>query len=121
MVAGSLANSIFFYVYQDGKKRYGYEAHHPYSLKTILISLRSGVVSMFLTAPLWTIKTRIILYREQFHISNTMVVQRVVSDMWKNEGIKSFYHGFVPSILMSTYGVIQMFCYENINYLCGFS
>jgi len=68
MVAGSIANSIFFYVYSDGKKRYDYDPRHPYSLKTILISMRAGLVSMFMTAPLWTIKTRMVLYREQFHL-----------------------------------------------------
>ena len=41
--------------------------------------------------------------------------------MIKNEGIPGFYRGFLPGIFMSTYGVIQMFCYENINYLCGFN
>jgi Mitochondrial carrier protein len=40
--------------------------------------------------------------------------------MVRNEGIKGFYKGFVPSVFMSTYGVIQMFCYENINHLLGF-
>jgi Mitochondrial carrier protein len=69
MVAGSLANSVFFYVYQDGKKRYDYDPKHPYSLKTILISLRAGLISMAVSAPLWTIKTRMVLYREQFHVS----------------------------------------------------
>lgn len=37
--------------------------------------------------------------------------------MWKNEGIKSYYRGFIPSLFLSVYGVIQMFCYENINYI----
>lgn len=69
MVAGSIANSIFFYVYSDGKKRYDYDPKHPYSVKTILISMRAGLVSMFMTAPLWTVKTRMVLYREQFHLS----------------------------------------------------
>jgi Mitochondrial carrier protein len=69
MVAGSIANSVFFYVYQDGKKRYDYDPKQPYSLKTILISLRAGLISMAVSAPLWTIKTRMVLYREQFHVS----------------------------------------------------
>ena len=30
--AGSMANSIFFYLYADGKKRYGYDASNPYAL-----------------------------------------------------------------------------------------
>ena len=44
----------------------------------------------------------------------------VSRDMLVNEGIKSFYRGFLPSIFLSFYGVIQMFSYENINYLCGY-
>lgn len=64
LVAGSIANSVFFYVYQDGKTRYDYDPKKPYSLKTIMISMRAGLVSMFVSAPLWTIKTRMVLYRE---------------------------------------------------------
>jgi hypothetical protein len=64
LIAGSIANSVFFYVYQDGKKRYEYDPKQPYSLKTIMISMRAGLVSMFVSAPLWTIKTRMVLYRE---------------------------------------------------------
>jgi len=62
--AGSVANSIFFYVYADGKKRYGYDPKNPYSLKTIFISWRAGFVAMLITTPLWTVKTRLVLYRE---------------------------------------------------------
>lgn len=121
MIAGSLANSVFFYVYSDGKKRYDYDPRYPYSFKTIMISMRAGLVSMFVTAPLWTVKTRMVLYREQFHLSNSVIVQRVVKDMWSQEGVRGFYHGFVPSIFMSSYGVIQMFCYENINNVLGYN
>lgn len=64
LFAGSIANSIFFYVYTDGKKKYHYDPNNPYSWKTIFISWRAGFVSMALTTPLWTVKTRIILFRE---------------------------------------------------------
>lgn len=69
MVAGSIANSVFFYVYADGKKRYHFDHDHPFSAKTIFISFRAGIVSMFATAPLWTVKTRIVLFKEQKGIS----------------------------------------------------
>ena len=62
--AGGVANSIFFYLHADGKKRYNYDQSNPYGIKGILISLRAGLVSMFITAPLWTIKTRMVLFQE---------------------------------------------------------
>ena len=69
LVAGSLANMCFFYFYQDGKKRYNYDQGKPNSLMTVWISLRAGIISMFLSAPLWTIKTRMVLYREHFNLN----------------------------------------------------
>ena len=69
VVAGSVANSIFFYVYTDGKKRYHFDPQHPYSFKTVLISLRAGLVSMLLTGPMWAVKTRVILCKEHHGLS----------------------------------------------------
>jgi len=69
IIAGSVANSIFFYVYADGKKRYNYDPNHPYSLKTVFISMRAGLTSMFITTPMWTMKTRLALYKEQTGVS----------------------------------------------------
>ena len=45
ILAGSLANSIFFYVYADGKNRYGYDASNPKSFTTIMISIRAAIVA----------------------------------------------------------------------------
>jgi len=40
--------------------------------------------------------------------------------MMVNEGPTSFFRGFLPSLFMSSYGMIQMYTYENINFLFGF-
>lgn len=61
-VAGSVANSIFFYVYSDGKKKYNFDPEKPYGFNTMLISYRAGLASMFVTTPFWTVKTRVILF-----------------------------------------------------------
>ena len=65
MLAGAAAHGLFFFFYADGKNKYNYDPNSPYSLKTMFISLRAGLFSMAITAPLWTLKTRLILYREQ--------------------------------------------------------
>lgn len=64
IIAGSIANSIFFYVYSEGKQRYNFDPEKPYGYKTLLISYRAGITSMAITAPLWTIKTRMALFKE---------------------------------------------------------
>jgi hypothetical protein len=75
IIAGSVANSIFFYVYTDGKKRYNYDPDNPYSWKVIWISWRSGLVSMAITTPLWTVKTRMVLYKEQTGITVNLSIK----------------------------------------------
>ena len=62
-VAGSIANSVFFYVYQHGKHTYGFDKDKPYGFQTILLSLRAGLVAMAVTTPVWTLKTRMALYQ----------------------------------------------------------
>ena len=48
------------------------------------------------------------------------ILKKVVHDMYYNEGITSFYKGFVPSIFMSLYGVVQMYSYEVLTHMCGY-
>lgn len=49
-----------------------------------------------------------------------IVILKVLKDMIYNEGPQSFFKGFIPALFLSSYGVIQMYAYENINNLMGF-
>ena len=77
MIAGSIANMGFFYAYADGKKKYHYDQSKPYTLTTALISLRAGIFSMTITAPLWTIKTRLALYREPTKLNSIRLIGHI--------------------------------------------
>ena len=121
IIAGSLANSIFFWVYADGKSRYNFNANRPGDWTTIFISIRAAIVAQVLTIPFWVVKTRLALYKEKgFDKVRGGHIITVVRDMATNEGPKAFFKGFWPSILLSSYGVIQMYCYENINHAVGY-
>jgi hypothetical protein len=118
IVAGSVANSIFFSVYQYGKRIYNFDSNNPKSWKTIAISMQAGVIAQVVTMPLWVVKTRLALYREGTKPGLTI---RVIKDMAVNEGPHSFFKGLSPSLFLSLYGIIQMYSYENINYIFGFN
>lgn len=64
LAAGSISQSIFFYMYADGKKRYNFDADRPDGLQTVFIGMRAGLVCNVITTPLWVIKTRLALHRE---------------------------------------------------------
>ena len=121
IIAGSLANSIFFFVYADGKARYEFDSNSPWELKTVFISLRASIIAQVLTIPFWVVKVRLALYKaKSFEKTNGGQIATVVRDMAVNEGPKAFFKGFWPSIFLSSYGVIQMYCYENINHAVGY-
>jgi K+-sensing histidine kinase KdpD len=63
LVASSISQTLFFYIYSDGKKRYNFDAQKPNSWITAWVSLRAGIFSMALTTPMWVVKTRIVLHR----------------------------------------------------------
>ena len=82
IIAGSIANSIFFYVYADGKNRYHFDANKPGEWTTILISMRAAIVAQILTIPFWVVKTRLALYKEKgFDKSRGGQIYQVVKDM----------------------------------------
>ena len=63
LFATSVAQSLFFYVYTDGKNKYAFDADRPNSWVTAWISLRAGIISMTITTPMWVVKTRLALLR----------------------------------------------------------
>ena len=75
---------------------------------------------MIVTTPFWVVKTRLALYRESHLQQRGNVIWNVVKDMASNEGPKAFFKGMGPSILLSTYGIIQMYSYENVNLFLGY-
>ena len=64
IVAGSIANSVFFFVYAEGKHRYNYDPSNPNTWTTIIVSLRASLISMIITTPMWVVKTRLALYKD---------------------------------------------------------
>ena len=121
LVASSVAQSIFFYAYADGKTRYHFDNNKPNSWVTAWISLRAGIISMSITTPMWVVKTRLVLHRSANPGTERYLLYNLTKDMFVNEGIKSFFKGYVPSLFLATYGMIQMYSYENINFLLGYT
>lgn len=53
-------------------------------------------------------------------LNSVQIIRKITNEMYYNEGIQSFYRGFVPAIFLSTYGVIQMYSYEILTHLSGY-
>lgn len=62
MIGNCLSSIIFFTLLADGKKRYNYSRETSSLGLTTFISMRAGVLTMFLTNPIWVMKTRTMLH-----------------------------------------------------------
>jgi len=69
------------------------------SYETSLIGLVSGAVGPFTNAPIDTIKTRLQKMPTEAGVSAVQRITRIATDMWKHEGIHSFYKGITPRVM----------------------
>jgi solute carrier family 25 citrate transporter 1 len=67
--------------------------------QTSIIGLISGAVGPFTNAPIDTIKTR--LQKTPAEAGDTAIsrITRIANDMWKHEGVRSFYKGITPRVM----------------------
>ena len=85
--------------------------------------MRASLVATIFTTPFWVVKTRLALYRESHGSEKAKpgrVIWNVVREMAVHEGPTAFFKGLGPSVILSSYGIIQMYCYENITHMLGY-
>ncbi|TRM68937.1 mitochondrial carrier domain-containing protein [Schizophyllum amplum] len=108
-----------FTAYQEIKKlAHKYQPDLPElpSYQHMIIGLISGAMGPFSNAPIDTIKTRL---QRAPAMPNTTALQRIMfigSDMWKQEGVRSFYKGITPRVLRVAPGQAVVFAvYEKVS------
>ncbi|KAF8878046.1 succinate/fumarate mitochondrial transporter [Mucidula mucida] len=108
-----------FTVYQELKKvaqTWQPDVQDLPSYQHMIIGLISGAAGPMSNAPIDTIKTR--LQKSSFP-SGTSAMRRILNiaeDMWKTEGVKSFYKGLTPRILRVAPGQAIVFAvYERVS------
>jgi solute carrier family 25 citrate transporter 1 len=69
------------------------------SYETSLIGLASGAVGPFTNAPIDTIKTRLQKTPTEAGKSAMQRITSIAADMWKHEGVHSFYKGITPRVM----------------------
>lgn len=85
------------------------------SYQHMLIGLISGAMGPFSNAPIDTIKTRL---QKSTATPGTSAFERIASiarDMWREEGVASFYKGITPRVLRVAPGQAIVFAvYERV-------
>ncbi|KAG7091238.1 hypothetical protein E1B28_010289 [Marasmius oreades] len=108
-----------FTVYQEVKKfalRVQPEFQELPSYQYMLIGLLSGAAGPLSNAPIDTIKTRLQKATAQPGVSALRRIVTIGEEMWRQEGVKSFYKGLTPRILRVAPGQAIVFAvYERVS------
>ncbi|KAG8678666.1 Mitochondrial succinate-fumarate transporter [Ceratobasidium sp. 394] len=84
----------------------------------MVIGLISGAMGPFSNAPIDTIKTRLQKSPSQPGQSALSRITAIAGDMWKQEGVRSFYKGITPRVLRVAPGQAVVFAvYERVRKL----
>lgn len=81
----------------------------------MLAAAQSGALTLVLTNPIWVVKTRLCLqYGSEVKGSEYRGMVHALAQIYKEEGIRGLYKGFVPGMLGVSHGAIQFMTYEEM-------
>lgn len=108
------AHAIYFSIYEQSKKHLNCEGPQNH-YKFALVGIASSLFHDLVMTPTEVIKQRLQLLRSQ---GTSISTQKLVSKMYKNEGVVSFYRSFFVNYLMNVpFGSMVIFFNEKIKYL----
>jgi len=110
------ARSIYFFTYEQTKRRLGKNLLPEGSVGNALIAgFSAGIASNTLTNPIWMVKTRVQLLADQAAGQRAYTgYADVISTILKEEGIGGFYKGITASYWGCAEGAIQFLIYEKV-------
>ncbi|KNC25121.1 hypothetical protein FF38_07816 [Lucilia cuprina] len=81
----------------------------------MIAAAQSGALTLILTNPIWVVKTRLCLqYGAEGKGSEYRGMIHALAQIYKEEGIRGLYKGFVPGMLGVSHGAIQFMTYEEM-------
>ncbi|XP_030756717.1 mitochondrial folate transporter/carrier-like [Sitophilus oryzae] len=78
----------------------------------LLAASQSGLVTLFVTNPIWVVKTRLCLQVGENQKYNGTI--DCLSKIYKSEGIVGYYRGILPGVFGVSHGAVQFMVYEEI-------
>lgn len=87
----------------------------------MIAASQAGLCTLVLTNPIWVVKTRLCLQYDTVKNGERLAATRAYSGMfdalakiYRQEGVRGLYRGFVPGIFGVSHGAIQFMVYEEM-------
>lgn len=84
----------------------------------MLAASEAGVLTLLVTNPIWVVKTRLCLQYGSSDLEPSSKTYRGMTDalikIYRTEGVRGLYRGFVPGMFGVTHGALQFMTYEEM-------
>ncbi|CAH0767427.1 unnamed protein product [Diatraea saccharalis] len=83
----------------------------------MLAAAEAGILSLVMTNPIWVVKTRLCLQYSEDHMAEHKRYRGMVDGLtkiYRTEGIRGLYRGFVPGMFGVSHGALQFMTYEEM-------
>ncbi|XP_055995812.1 mitochondrial folate transporter/carrier-like isoform X2 [Ostrea edulis] len=121
-VLGSASSWGFYFMFYNTLKTFMQDGDSKVDLgarKHTLAASGAGLMTLVLTNPVWVVKTRLCLQYDTN--ASSIKSEKYYSGMfdalckiYKHEGVRGWYKGFLPGMFGISHGVIQFVCYEEM-------
>lgn len=112
-LVGNMAGwSLYFTLYEQLKRLHTENTYSNNTFKYFSSSTASGLITSLLTNPIWVLKTRMISENSHYKSTIDALVQ-----IWRNEGIKTFWRGSLPSVFQVFQNSLQFTFYDHLKSL----
>ncbi|XP_065063009.1 solute carrier family 25 member 32-like [Rhopilema esculentum] len=83
----------------------------------LIIGAAAGASTLCITNPVWVVKTRMCLQFNSQSVASEVYYKGVIDGLiklYKHEGIRGYYKGFLPGLFGVSHGAIQFMTYEEL-------
>ena len=116
LVGSAAAWGSYFFLYEALKARLAEARDGALRPRDFLAcACVTGAAVQALTNPIWVVKTRMFL-DERPHGAQAArpSLLRALSALWREEGVRGLYRGFLPGLLGVSHGAVQFATYESV-------
>ena len=112
-IGNTIAWGSYFFLYNAAKQHYQQLAERQQlsAVEYLGCAALSGSCVAALTNPVWVVKTRMFLDSRVMAQSDQRLLP-ALARLWREEGLRGLYRGFVPSVLGVSHGAVQFMTYE---------
>lgn len=105
-------NILKAWMQKDSDKPLGFERH-------LIAGAVAGIGTLSVTNPIWVVKTRLCLQYSDPLAGKTQTPQYkgmfdALLKLWRHEGLRGLYKGYIPGIFGVSHGALQFMAYEEL-------